>query len=214
MKLYNTYEKFFSPTFIAKYHDTVLHDLFHQILAFLLFPINCSCRTACLCRELRESVVICMNTRLYNKAKKEKRDANFLHNIRLLLRIPEYNILTKYYLEEYFLRMIKQEFKQIDEENYFRNIEQFVWTLIHFNKPLESLPVRELGTTAKEESTKMNLAKKHLKTNAIELQKKSSPPDQKNFWEHFKKYKSICHFIAAYEFMKREKKPGWHFSLL
>jgi len=182
-------------------------------MAFLLFPFKCSCKTPCRCVGFRESAIISLNTKLFNKAEKENKDADFLRDIRFLLRIPEDHFYITLCVEGYPLWMIKKDFKKIDEENYFRNIERFVWTLLRFDKTHEALPFRESDTIMKEEPRDVNFEKKTLKTNVIQFQKRGYLTDEKTFLEHFDTYKSVCHFIAAYEFMKRKKQQGWQFSL-
>ena len=57
--------KDFSPEFLSKHHDLVLYDVFHQIRALILFPLNCSCHDSCDCSEWREKVVLALNTHRY-----------------------------------------------------------------------------------------------------------------------------------------------------
>jgi len=216
MSLYNlrnSYEKIFSSSFLAQHHDIILYDVSHQIMAFLLFPTNCSSKTPYRCDELREKVILSLNVELFNKAEKEVKDLESIYARRCILRIPEDRFFPRLYVESYPLWIIKEDFMKRDKENYFRSIERFVWELLRFDKTKEAFSSKKSHVITEEEPSEMSLGKRPLKTNVIEFQKKDCLTGEKTFEQHFNTYKSVCHFIAAYEFMKREKQQGWQFSL-
>ncbi|OJW52789.1 MAG: hypothetical protein BGO67_10420 [Alphaproteobacteria bacterium 41-28] len=203
----------FSSMFLAEYHDTVLYDVLHQIVAFLLFPINCSCKTLCQCDDFRERVILTLNVTLYINDEKAKKSPAFLNNIRFLLRIPEPKHFRENFHKAYPLWLIKEDFRIRDKDNYFKGIESFVWKLLRSDNTDETLPFRKSSAIAKEEKNETVLLRRPLKTNVIKFQKKDDSTSGKISEKRFDTYKSICHFIAAYEFMKREKGQEWQFSL-
>ena len=50
-----------------KDQDFVLYDVFHNIKAHLLYPLNCGCGEDCLCEATRAKIVLSLNVDLYNK---------------------------------------------------------------------------------------------------------------------------------------------------
>lgn len=200
----------FSSMFLENHHNTILYHVLHQIIAFLLFPFNCSCKTSCHCEEWREEVLLTLNVELYNKAKEAKADKDFIYDIRFLLRIPEDSYFRENCGKAYPLWLVKQDFEKFDKENYFRGIENFVWELLRFDGINKEGPFKKAYRVTKEKLIAKSL---ELKTNIIKFQKKDYLSEKESFEKHFNTYKSVCHFVAAYEFMKRERQQGWQFFL-
>jgi hypothetical protein len=55
MNLWNKHKEFPKP-FLAQYRDLVLYDIFHQIKALFLYPLNCDCKEICTCQITREKI--------------------------------------------------------------------------------------------------------------------------------------------------------------
>jgi len=216
MSLYNlcnSYEKIFSSSFLAQHRDIILYDVLHQIIAFLLFPTNGSGNIRYRYEELREKVILSLNVELYNRAEKEEKDQERLYTIRYILKIPEDKFFPKLSIESYPVWIIKEDFQKIDEGNYFRNIEKFVWALLRSDKTKEAYSSKKSYAITEKEKGAMNLGKSLLKTNVIKFQRKDRLTHERTFEKHFETYKPFCHFIAAYECIKREKQQGWQFFL-
>jgi hypothetical protein len=216
MSLYNlsnSHEKIFSSSFLSQHHDIILYNTLHQIIAFLLFPTNGPSNIRYRYEELREKVILSLNVELFNRAEKEEKDQERLYTIRCILRIPEDIFFPRLSIESYPLWIIKEDFQKIDEGNYFRNIEKFVWALLRSDKTKEAYLSKKSHVITEKEKGEMSLGKSLLKTNVIKFQRKDRLTHERTFEKHFETYKPFCHFIAAYECMRREKQQGWQFSL-
>ncbi|EKE09415.1 MAG: hypothetical protein ACD_16C00183G0002 [uncultured bacterium] len=198
---WNQYKNF-SSEYLDKHHDLVLYDVFHHIKALLLFPPNCACKDFCQCNDIRARVVLSLNTDLYNKAHKEKEDLDLLHAMKSLLRIPNDHCFREYQADAYPLWLVEQELKKRDAENHFKIVDRLVWALLRLGKSYEVFfgsPEASLN-----EAIDMILGNNPLKTKVIDLQNADYLCGEKGYAACFKKYKAVCHFIVAFEYIKKK----------
>src|SRR5471030_3339318 len=99
--IYRQSNENFSPTYLEKHHDIVLQDVFHHILAFLLYPHSGECD------DMRQRVILSLSLDYYNKAKDEDHDR--IEAIKGLLQIPDDHIIRKRFSEAYPLWLIQKE---------------------------------------------------------------------------------------------------------
>lgn len=198
--------KDFSDEFLAKYQDLILYDVLHQVKAFLLFPLHCTCEGFCACAELRQKVILSLNTHLFNRESDREKDLERLYMMRMLLQIPEDSYFRKNYGEAYPLWLLQEELKKRDMENHFKVVSRLIWTCVRLGKTSKSFfNVREASLN---EAMDFILGKNPLKTNIVEFQKPDYLCGEKKIAAFFKKYKSICHFVAAFERMREEEGPN------
>jgi len=201
--------KDFSSSFLEEHHEYVLCDVLHQIMAFLLFPLNCSCKPICLCEEEREEVVLSLNIERFNQAEDQGEDD--LDTIRLLLRIPDDRVLRRTRGKAYPLWLIQEELKKREEENHFKIVDRLMWVLLRQGATYQELYKVRKGSL--NEAVEMILGKTPLKTKVIELQNPDYLCGEKGYVAYFSKYKSVAHFISALELMRREESQGKKFTL-
>lgn len=65
--------KDFSADFLTRHHDYVLFNMLHHIKAYLLHPLNCSCRGDCACEEIRAKIMLSLNIDFITKLRKDKK---------------------------------------------------------------------------------------------------------------------------------------------
>ena len=203
MALWNTYQEF-SPSFLAQHHDYVLYDTFHHIQAFLLYPLNCGCKDNCICEGSRAKVVLSLNVDLYNKTLEKRENPELLHTMKLLLEIPDDSFFREHYAETYPLWLINDKLHQKETDNHFRIVARLVWTLLRIAATNEASIYREPRASLNE-AIEMILGKTPLKTKAKALKKEPYLCGEKGYSAHFNAYKSVCHFMASYQFLKEEK---------
>lgn len=197
--------KDFSPKFLAKHHDFVLYDIFHQIKAFMLFPLNCSCGESCECPEWREKVVLALNTHLYNEAQVfEKPDRIFA--MKALLRIPEDHAFRALYAEAYPIWLTDKELKSRENNNHFKIVDQLVWTFLRVGNATKSNSGAQKVSLNK--AMKIIIGDTPLKAKVSQLKNETHLCGEKEYASNFNKYKFVFHFIAALEVCKREI-PDW-----
>jgi hypothetical protein len=201
--------KNFSPEFLAQYHDLVLLHTFHHIKACLLFPPDCRCKKPCLCAQWRERVVLTLNANQYTKAQPFE-SIERLSAMKALYQLPEDHAFRALHGQAYPLWLIEKEWQSKEEKHHFEMTDQLVWALLQLGKAYMVcyLPP-EVGVT---EAIKMILGD-------LPVGAKSSNPTrtvrfggEKKYDAIFKRYQSVCHFIAAFEYCKREI-PQWESSL-
>lgn len=189
----------FSPQFLAGYHDITLYDAFNKIKAFLLYPLNCDCAKPCSCESWRSKIVLSLNVHLYNKIANEGKSADTLLAIKSLLRIPEDHHFRELYNNAYPLWLIEENFKRREEENQFKMVYELVWTLLRLSKTYELSYFKERKASINE-ALEYLLGNKPLKTQAP--RSVSYRGGEKAYAKRFNDYKSVCHFIAAFEYLK------------
>ena len=202
--------KNFSSEFLSKYHDLVLYDVFHQIKALMLFPLNCACREFCECSEWREKVVLALNTHLYNQAQVfEKPDRIFA--MKALLRIPEDHAFRALYAEAYPIWLIDKELKSRENNNHFKIVDQLVWTFLRVGNATKSNSGAQ--KVSLNTAMKIIIGDTPLKAKASTLKNETHLCGEKEYANNFNKYKFVFHFIAALEVCKKEI-PNWEYMVM
>lgn len=195
--------KRFSPEFLSEHHDLLVYDIYHQIKAFTLYPLNCSCKERCQCADLRTKVSLSLNVELYNRAFREGKDPETLSDMRFFLSIPDDSYFREHHGESYPLWLIEKEWEDREEQNHFKIVAQLVWTLLRLSKTQEVSPWRNSQASVTE-------ALKELLP-STPLKKKGSRKEEghlcgeKAYRKYLKTYKSVCHFIAALEYLREDK---------
>lgn len=201
MTLWNNY-RLLSEEFLRQHHDLVLYDAFHQVVAFLLHPLPCRCDAIpCQCDLLRKKISFSLNLDLFNFLQETHEDSEVLSGTRLLLKIPQESYFQKNYTQAYPSWLIEKNFKE--EEKNFKAVDQLTWALLRLCETYQLSYLRETRTSISE-SLEVIFGKTPVKTK----QRKNSQDSHggEHFYKRqFKRYKSVCHFIAALEFMKKEK---------
>lgn len=193
----------FSDAFLAKYQELVFYDIFHQVKAFLLLPPNCVCKGDCLCGQIRGKVVLSLNTNLFNKISVFENNLERLYMMRMLLRVPEDSFFRKNYGDSYPLWLIEEELKRREKTHHFKIIHHLVWTLLRLGRTHEAFGSEREASL--NEAINFMLGKNPLKAPGINLQRPDYICGEKKLAAYFKKYKPLCHFIAAFERMKQER---------
>lgn len=83
---WNPYEAF-SSAFLDKHYELVLLNIFHHIMAFLLFPADCACKERCFCSRWRQKVILSLNTARYNQLCCAKKNHYTVKSLSLALAI-------------------------------------------------------------------------------------------------------------------------------
>lgn len=206
MTLWDRY-KAFSPDFLAQHHDCLLYDAFHQIKAHLLYPLACGCKTLCRCEALRDKIVLSLNTELHTRAEEQQESSDTLYAMRLLLKIPEDSFFKKHYGEAYPLWLIQERFHREETKKDFKIIGHLLWALFRLAKTYELSIFREPRGSLTE-AVKMILGNTPLKTQAKKLEKEAHLCGEKAYGTKLNTYKSVCHFIAAFNLME-EREPSF-----
>lgn len=203
MTSWHKYQDFSS--FLEKHHDLVLYDVLHHIKAFILFPLNCSCKPSCFCDEQREKVVLTLNTDLYNQALQNKEDPELLYAMKVLWRIPDDRYFRERQGKAYPLWLIEQELERREDKYHFKMVSRIVWALLRLGKTYEVSIFGERQASMKEAIEKI-LGPIPLKSKVMRLKPNDYLGGEKAHEARFNEYKSVCHFIAAFEHIKKEKK--------
>lgn len=205
---WNQYENL-SPEFLEKHHDLVLYDVFHHVKAFLLFPTNCACKDSCRCAQLREEVVRSLNTPLFNRVLKGEEDIEIIYGMKSLLKIPEDSAFRKHHEQAYPLWLTQEKLKEKSEEKSFKNMNQLVWALLRLS--YTNYKCYSVFEASLNKAIKMIIGDIPLKTKAVTTQGNEEFYGEKAFGEDFHKCKTILHFIAALEWIKKEDKQNKNF---
>jgi len=204
MSLWDKYEKI-PREYLTDYRDIILYGVFHHIKALLLYPPNCACKGVCDCDEMRKEIVLTLDVEFYIQAKKANASQRYLSKMKFLLEIPDDGYLVDTRGKAYGLRHIQKDFKEREDENHFKSIDHLVWTLLRLGETYEPyIRIRKASIT---EAIEMILGTMPLKTNVQGLKKGYSLGGEKALRTHFRKYKDVCHFVAAFEFMKENNEP-------
>jgi len=166
----------------------------------LLYPINCYWEGPCQCDELRARIILTLNVEFYNGAIEKGEDSEQLYAIKSLLKIPEEIYFRKNWGNAYPLWLINQELENKDQ--LFKIVDRLVWSLLRLAKTYEESEIGEPRASVNE-AVEMILGKTPLKSK--QSQEQDYLCGEKAYGKYFKEYKSVCHFIAAAEILKREK---------
>ena len=201
MILWNEYP-ILSENFLKQHHDLVLYDVFHQVVAFLLYPSPCHCADApCQCDLLQKKISFSLNLDLFNFLQETREDSEFLTGARLLLNIPQESYFQKNYTQAYPSWLIEKNFHE--EEKNFKAVDQLTWALLRLCETYQLSFLREIRTSISE-SLEVIFGNTPVKTKKRE-KLKDSHGGEHFYKRQFKRYKSVCHFIAALQFMKKFK---------
>ena len=206
MILWNNYRPL-SEDFLKQHHDLVLYDVFHQVVGLLLYPLHCGCEsTPCQCNLLREKINFSLNLDLYNSleathVKEIHEDSKFLIGAQVLLNIPQESFFQKNYSKAYPSWLIEKNFNE--EEKNFKPVDQLTWALLRLCKTYQLSFLRETRTSISE-SLEVIFGNTPVKTNRHK-NSQDSHGGEHFYKRQFKHYKSVCHFIAALQFMKKAK---------
>ncbi len=202
--MWNQYEDS-SPSFLTKHHDLILYDVYHHIKAFLLFPPKCSCEDSCQCSKWRRKITLALNTKLYNRAVRAEAESSRLFAMKTLWNIPEAHSFRPLYPNSYPVWVIEKELKEREEDDHFQIIDQLVWTFLRLGETYKAC----WGDPDASVNKVFNLLKKApAGTKKAELKKDERRCGKKEYEKQFKRYQSVCHFIAALNIWKREV-PNW-----
>jgi hypothetical protein len=190
-----------SSEFLNRHHHLVLHATWHRIQAFLLHPAWC-CETSCHICGLREQIILSLNVDLYNGIEEQGESSDLLPHIAYLLKIPADSVFRKQHSKLYSLWNIRRDFERLETENHFRIVNRLVWGLLCLAKTYKVSPYGEFIASINE-TIPMIVGHNPLKAKHKTLQKADYLCGEKGYEKYFKKYRAVCHFIAALEFMKR-----------
>ncbi len=203
MTLWNEHRAL-SEDFLTQHHDLVLYDVFHRVVAFLLYPPRCSCESyLCQCDSIRARITLSLNLDFYNKLQERNEDSEFLIAARLLLKIPEVSYFQKHYTNAYPSWLIDKDLSR--EEKNFNHVNQLAWTLLRLFKTHQLSIFRESKTSINE-SLEVIFGKTPVKTKRKKGSKKEDLGGEHAHKKQFKRYKAVSHFIVALYFMKIENK--------
>lgn len=202
---WNPYEMF-SSQFLYKHYELVLCHILHHIKAFLLFPADCLCEKQCLCHESREKIIFSLNTACYNRLYPIIETSNSLHAIKALWNLPEDHKYRELHTSAYSLCFVEKELKSREERGDFEIINQLVWTFLRLGQTSKvCLMTTEVSFS---DAVEMIAGGMPVKVKADRLKKSEPLRGEKTYGALFKRYQSICHFIAALAFCKKED-PRW-----
>lgn len=200
--IWDTY-KDFSSEFLNKHHDYVLYDVAHRIKAFLLYPPNCSCDGVCQCESLREKIVLSLNMDLLNQSQAKQISPDQLNAMKMIFKIPDDSYFKAHYTESYPIWLIKERLNQEDRKKNFKIVEKLVWGLLRLAKTYE-LSVYKEPRASINEAVEMIVGDIPLRTKTKKLDREPSLCGEKGYGVQLNIYKSVCHFLAAYEHMKEK----------
>jgi hypothetical protein len=188
------------PPFLDRHGDYLLYNTFHQVKAFLLYP--CGCDTLCQCETLREKIILTLNVHLYNQAQERKETPDNLRAMRFLLKIPDEDFFKKHYSEAYPVWLIQEQLGQEDRQKSFKVVAQLIEALLRLARTYELSLFKESRASITE-ALAMILGSAPLKTKAKKLGKEPRLCGEKAYSARLNAYKSVCHFIAALNFMEK-----------
>ncbi len=195
-----------SEDFLTQHHNLVLYDVFHRVVAFLLYPPRCSCeKDHCQCDSIRAKITLSLNLDFYNKLQERNEDSEFLTAARLLLKIPEMSYFQKHYTNAYPSWLIDKDFSR--EEKNFNHVDHLAWTLLRLFKTHQLSIFREPKTSINE-SLEVIFGKTPVKTKRKKDLKEKDLGGQHAHKKQFKRYKAVSHFIVALQFIKKENGQG------
>ena len=200
MNLWDKHKEF-PPDFLTQYPDFVLYDVFHQTKALLLYPLNCSCKENCMCEAIRAKIVLSLNVDLYNKARLRQETPDRLYAMKYFFKIPEDGFFRKHYGECYPLWLIDEKFCEKSALNHFQIVGRLVWTLLRLAKTYE-LSFYQEHRASLTEAVSIILGKVPLKGKKAKQEKAVYLCGEKGYAAYFNTYKSVCHLIAAFQYME------------
>ena len=190
-----------SSEFLAQHHDLLLYNAYHQIKAYLLYPPHCSCKESCQCEDLRTKAMLSLNVNLYNKARRQEDEVDRLPVMRFLLNIPDDRYLSEHYGTGYPTWLIEKELKEREEGKHFKIVNRLVWGILRLAETYKATIFKKSQASLRE-VIKILLGERPLKTKASNTEDYLG--GEKVYFDSFTTYKPVCHFIAAWEFVKKD----------
>lgn len=195
MKVWRTYEDF-SDAFMVKHRELILYMTYHQLLAMLLYPLNCKCGMNCVCKELRKMIGLSLNVDQFERLQPELTDQDDVHNLKRLLQIPEDHYFRQNCGKLFPLRQIHQELNAKDAN--FKRVCHLVWAFLKLAKINRDRKKGNIVTL--KGAQELALGKGPLK--------KKNDSDylggDKAYSDDLRDYKPLCHFLAAFEFSQEQ----------
>jgi hypothetical protein len=192
--------KEFTSDFLTQHHDYVLFDLFHQVKAALLYPLNCSCQSGCECGKLREKIVLSLNVDAYNQAEARQEHPDRLYAIKMLFKIPDDTFFRKHCGEIYPMWLVQETLQKKEANNHFKIVERLVGVLLRLAQTYEISIFREPRASIKE-AVELILGKTPLKVKARKQEQEPYLCGEKGYSAQLNTYKTVCHFVAAFQLM-------------
>lgn len=186
----------FSPIFLERHKDILRQDLFHHVLAYLLFIEDSHDE------HFRQKTILTLGLDYYHKAVNTGKKASQLDAIKLILQIPDSTYLADHYEDCYPLWLIQANLKERIENGSFRMVDKLGWTMLEMSKAYYSRYHEHRASLT--ETLRLTLGEKPLKSGD---RRKNALAGDKSATKIFKKYKSVCHFIMAFEYMRRGECP-------
>lgn len=203
MNLWDQYDEFFSGFSVERY-DFPLYAILHRLKALFLYPLNCGCEKDCECEDLRVKVILSLSLDLYNKAEEQQENPDTLHGIKFFFKIPDDHKLRRNYGQCYPLWLIQQEWQA--KETSFRIVARLIETLLRLGQTYKASILREPRTSVNE-ALDLILGKMPLKSKVRKGDKELYLCGEKAYGTYFNTYKSICHFVMAYQLVFKEYAP-------
>jgi hypothetical protein len=203
--------KEFPKHFLVQHRDLVLYDIFHQIKALFLYPLNCGCIENCTCKAIREKIVFSLNIDFYNKARMKGDNPDYLHAMRYFYKIPDDAYFRESYGDGYPLWLIEEKFREKSNQNHFKIVGHLTWTLLRLARTYEISPIDRLPLASLTEALDIILGKTPLKSKSRTEHNETYLGGEKKYIYFFNAYKPICHFIAAYQHSAKEN-PSFSFA--
>jgi len=203
MNLWDKHKEF-PKSFLAQHRDLALYDIFHHIKALFLYPLNCDCEGSCKCKEIRAKIVFSLNVDLYNNARMNGTNSDYLHAMRYFYKIPDDAYFRESYGEGYPLWLIEERFREKRNQNHFKIVGYLIWTLLRLARTYELSPIDRLPLASLTEALNIILGKTPLKSKAGTQQTETYLCGEKKYLFYLNTYKPICHFIAAYQYTEEE----------
>jgi hypothetical protein len=110
------------------------------------------------------------------------------------------------YAEAYPAWLTEKELKDREMNNHFKILNQLVLTFLRVGKATKSNSGAQKVSLNK--AMKIILGEMPINSNVSKLKKDEHFCGEKEYANNFKKYKFVCHFIAALEICKKEV-PDW-----
>ncbi len=188
LTVWNTYDHF-SDDYLQKHREVVLIDVMHQIIAYILQPSFSENDS------LRQDIVLSLNLHHLSYLEGEKRNPENISITKTILNIPNDSYFRDHWNQSYPLWMIEKDLSEKENQNHFKIVDRLIWTLLRLGRTYESV----LG----ERRASLNEATEIIVGSTPASIKPEHLCGEKAYTSYFKHYKSTCHFIAAFESMRK-----------
>jgi hypothetical protein len=170
----------------------IKNDILHQAITFIFFPSLEDNQAQ------REQMSFSLNLSFIQQLEAQGSNSNKIDTARTLMRIPPDSYFRENWNQAYPLWLLKKEWSEKEVKKHFRIIDRLVWSVLRLGATYHSC-IGERRASLNE---------------ALEVINGSSPVKsqhnmdylcgEKAYASHFKHYKPVCHFIAAFEYLKSE----------